>query len=335
MHYPEFKVFVRCFTFNQASYILDTLNGFTIQKTNFPFICCIVDDASIDGEQHIIEKYLKDNFNLQDNTISYNKETDYAQITFAQHNINTNCFFAVLFLKENHYSKKKKKNPYLQTWRNLCSYEAICEGDDYWIDSLKLQKQIDFLEQNPDYGLIYSKSKVYNQLKSEFEKNTIGKEANSFDELIKLNCIPTLTTCYRKELIEKYRKEIKVNSSWKMGDYPLWLYISLHSKIKFLDETTTVYRKQEQTASNFKSMKERLAFLESSSNICSFYLTYANRWDLRNIYKEKYCSIIMSYYITYNLPIKFSSISKYWLWKPSYVLKYLLSQFSVTRRLLR
>ena len=55
---PEFKVFVRCMTYNQSKYIVETMNGFTMQQTDFPFVCCIVDDSSTDGEQKIISKYL-------------------------------------------------------------------------------------------------------------------------------------------------------------------------------------------------------------------------------------------------------------------------------------
>ena len=54
MNYPNFKVCVRCFTFNQANYIEDAMNGFTMQQTDFPFVCCIVDDASTDEEQRVI-----------------------------------------------------------------------------------------------------------------------------------------------------------------------------------------------------------------------------------------------------------------------------------------
>ena len=55
----DFKVCVRCMTYNQASYIEDALNGFCIQQTSFPFVCCILDDASTDGEPEVIKKYLR------------------------------------------------------------------------------------------------------------------------------------------------------------------------------------------------------------------------------------------------------------------------------------
>ena len=65
MKYPKFKVVVRCFTFNQSRYIEETMNGFTMQQTNFPYVCCIVDDASTDGEQQVIIEYIKEYFDIE------------------------------------------------------------------------------------------------------------------------------------------------------------------------------------------------------------------------------------------------------------------------------
>ena len=101
----NFKVCVRCFTFNQSKYIIETMNGFCNQQTNFPFICCIVDDASTDGEQEVITDYLNEYFDMHNSSVAYKKETDYAHIFYSQHKENKNCYFVVLFLKENHYKK--------------------------------------------------------------------------------------------------------------------------------------------------------------------------------------------------------------------------------------
>ena len=125
MEYPKFKVCCRCFTFNQAKYITEAMNGFTMQQTSFPFVCTIVDDASTDGEQEVIRKYVEDNFDLSEGSVAYNKETDYAYVTYAQHKTNKNCYFVVLYLKENHYSQRKPKMGYLSEWRDMCEYEAL------------------------------------------------------------------------------------------------------------------------------------------------------------------------------------------------------------------
>ena len=149
MEYPNFKVLVRCYTFNQIKYISETLDGFCIQQTNFPFICCVVDDASTDGEPELIKQYLDKYFAMTD-AKCYETE-DYC-MTYARHKNNKNCFFAVYYLKYNHY-RKKAKYPYLYDFRNKCKYEALCEGDDYWISDSKLQKQYDALENNPECSL--------------------------------------------------------------------------------------------------------------------------------------------------------------------------------------
>ena len=102
----KWMVFVKCFTFNHAPYIVDAMNGFTMQKTTFPYICCIVDDASTDGEPEVIRKYLKENFDLANKSVARNEETDDYVLCYAQHKTNKNCYFAVLWLKYNHYRKK-------------------------------------------------------------------------------------------------------------------------------------------------------------------------------------------------------------------------------------
>ena len=153
MNYPNFLVDVRCMTFNQSMYITDTMNGFCMQETSFPFVCIIVDDASTDGAQDVIKQYVSEHFDLSDGSEAYEKETDYAYITYARHKENKNCYFAVLYLKENHFTIKKSKFPYFAEWRDVCKYEALCEGDDYWVDSLKLQKQVDVMDAHPEYTM--------------------------------------------------------------------------------------------------------------------------------------------------------------------------------------
>ncbi len=62
---PGFMVNVSCMTYNQAPYITETMNGFCIQQTSFPFVCTIMDDCSTDEEQEVIKLYLKENFDLE------------------------------------------------------------------------------------------------------------------------------------------------------------------------------------------------------------------------------------------------------------------------------
>lgn len=176
---PKFYVSVHCATFNQSKYIEDALNGFCMQKTNIPYVCTIKDDASTDGEQEIIRQYLEDHFELDDQEMSYKKETDYAHIIFARHKENKNCYFAVVFLKENHYSQKKDTSLYFKEWRDNVPYMALCEGDDYWTDPLKLQKQVDFLDNHSEYSFCAHDTQVLIQKTGELKYEKF-EELNNF-----------------------------------------------------------------------------------------------------------------------------------------------------------
>lgn len=283
MEYPKFKVFVRCFTFNQSRYIEETMNGFTIQQTNFPFVCCIVDDASTDGEPQVIINYIKENFDVTDTAVAYQRETDYANVVYAQHKVNKNCFFVVLLLKENHYSKNLSKMDYLKEWNDGVPYEALCEGDDYWIAPEKLQMQVDFLDENPDYGLTYSQAFVCNQ-NSEIDKSIIigSSGCHSFSEMIEQNPVPTLSTMFRRSLYEKFRLCIIPNPLWKMGDYPMWLFFSLNSKVHFFEKPLVVYRVLSESASHSRNTKKKLQFIKGQYLLRKDLIRYAKRTDLLN-----------------------------------------------------
>ena len=149
----KYKVAVKCCTYNQAQYITDALNGFVMQETDFPFVCCIIDDASTDGEQEVIRKYVAENFDLSEPDVAYEKETDDAYIMYARHKSNKNCFFAVLYLKKNLFHENEKKIGLISEWMDNTDYIALCEGDDYWTDPSKLQKQVDYLEHNKNISI--------------------------------------------------------------------------------------------------------------------------------------------------------------------------------------
>lgn len=172
MYEQQFKymVHVRCATFNHAAYIVNAMDGFTMQDTTFPYVCTILDDNSTDGEQDVISNYLQEHFDLNNSSITRQEETDDYRLTFARHKTNLNCFFAVFYLKYNHWVAKKKKDPYFSEWHNDSKYTALCEGDDYWTDSHKLQIQYGFMEKNPQYLFCSHRYKIFEQKKQRFLK---------------------------------------------------------------------------------------------------------------------------------------------------------------------
>lgn len=245
----NYKVLVSCMTFNQSRYIVDAMNGFCMQKTDFPFICVIMDDASTDGEQEVIDAYLKENFDLLGTD-----ETAYALIASGQHKTNRNCYFIVYYLKENHYSQKKDKKAYLKDIQSKIEYIALCEGDDYWTDSSKLQKQVDFLDKNIDCSCCVHDYDEYIQNEHQFRPHTIKCLLNFSADYKKINILEyidsltdysnnsyvtkTLTSMYRRSAIDKsfYR-----NYAAKF-DMVLFYALATQGLIGILNQHMGVYR---------------------------------------------------------------------------------------------
>ena len=281
MNIPNFLVDVRCFTFNQSKFIIETMDGFCMQKTDFPFVCLIVDDASTDGEQEVISNYVKNKFECSDSSEAYQIETDYASITYARHRNNSNCYFVVLFLKENLYTRVSLKLKYLAKWRNNCKYEALCEGDDYWIDPYKLQKQVDFLESHPDFDMIRTDCNVYYQdtnitINSAFGKKIFPNCEDTFvDYVVRPAWLATCSWLIRSPLGDY---DNLPNDCFK-GDLALMIYIAKRSKVKYLPEVTSVYRVLKNSASHFSDSADNIRFWKSQVNTRCYYSCYLSLFD--------------------------------------------------------
>ena len=237
---PTYKVCVYCSTFNQASYIKDTMDGFCMQQTNFPFVCLIMDDASTDGEPEVIKQYLNDHFDTE-----WTKETDDYHLTVARHQENKNCYFAVYLLKYNHYSIKKRKLKYYKELPNEIDYVALCEGDDYWTDAHKLQKQADALDANPLATLVYTNYQTIdakgNPIIRPYYKDYPGR-SHSGDNLPTLlrhgNYIMVLTSMYRYKVFES---EYRTNCPVRM-DFDTTMCAALMGDFIWMPEQTGCYR---------------------------------------------------------------------------------------------
>lgn len=246
----SFLVCIRCSTYNHAPYIEDALNGFVMQQTTFPYIAMVVDDASTDGEQEVVASYVGKYFDINDQNLAYNEETDYAHITFAQHKTNKNCFIVVLYLKENHYQtgRNSKRIEYLAEWRDAAKYEALCEGDDYWIDPLKLQKQVDFLENNREYSLCFHAAAVWNgnNVNNHSVFSMIQDREYAGVEIFKKWQIPTASVVYNLDIYKSQVYE-KVSHSTKFiyGDTPLFCAASCIGKLRGMSNIMSVYRRHD------------------------------------------------------------------------------------------
>lgn len=175
-------VSISCITYNHENYIRDAIEGFLIQKTTFPVEILIHDDASTDKTAQIVKEYAENHSDL----------------------------IITIFQTENQYSQGIKPWPNFVFPRARGKYIALCEGDDYWTDPFKLQKQVDFLEENPEYSLCVGGFVQYDT-KTALSKNIIIEKNNndfeygytfSIEESLKQWITKTLTLCFRKCNIE-------------------------------------------------------------------------------------------------------------------------------------
>lgn len=276
----DWMVSVQCMTFNHASFIVETFNGFTMQETTFPYVCVVVDDASTDGEQEIIKNYLDEHFDLDEkDTVRYEETDDYC-MTFARHRTNKNCFFAVCFLKYNHHSLKKSKVSYLLRWHNLAKYVALCEGDDYWIHPDKLQLQVDYLEENPECNMVYT------HYKEQHGDIIIDGTWNLLDGdclkpyLLRKGFVPTASVMYRTSFKFDYEY---LKMKFPMGDVPIWIQLMHASPIKLLPEVTTVYRILTESASHSANYGRQMSFIVGAMK-CRLY--FAEKYGYDDVCKE-------------------------------------------------
>lgn len=242
MENSKYKCCIQCFTYNQADYIEDTLNGFCIQETPFPFVCIVVDDASTDGEQGVITNYLQNHFKMSDADVVRREETDDYRLVFAQHSENKNCFFVSLFLKYNHYQIKKAKMPYVKEWIDAAEYRASCEGDDYWICPTKLQKQVDFLDTHPNYSAVFANMVFRNEKVLPIQESIIryDKDTYTLKDVYKGQLFPINSVCIRNEV---YKRLSEIRMVEANGDFKLSYTAAKYGLVQRIDETLTVYRK--------------------------------------------------------------------------------------------
>ncbi len=290
----QIKVSIITLAYNHENYIRECLEGIVNQKTNFTFELLIHDDASTDKTAKIIKEY----------------EVKYPNI------------IKPIYQKVNQYSKGIPVFYKFNSSRAKGKYVAICEGDDYWTDPLKLQKQVDFLEANEDYGLVYTDKIFYYQKENRFVKSKTS-QIIEVDELLASNKIPTLTTCFRANLLFDYlEKFYPLLPSFPFGDYSLWLYIISKTKLYHLPEYTSVYRVLSESASHSKNIKKKVFFQEKVYECREFFIKklFPNKLYLIKPLKHRQASAILNTCIAMNEKESFlnnlnliQDVDKFWL----------------------
>lgn len=211
----EIMTSICCITYNHENYIADAIESFLMQKTDFPYEILIHDDASTDRTPEIIKQY----------------ESKYPDL------------IKPIYQTENQYSKGVKIG-HLNMERAKGKYMAICEGDDYWTDPYKLQKQVDYMEKHPECSMcvhaVYKVSPEKTKMKSHVRPNR-GNKVFTVEEVIEgggglfaTNSIlcPTVFGENRPDFYENA----------PVSDYPLAIYLALKGTVYYIDEFMSAYR---------------------------------------------------------------------------------------------
>ena len=225
------KVSIICLVYNHELYLRKCLDGFVNQKCNFEYEVLIHDDASTDNSASIIREY----------------EEKYPNI------------IKPIYQTENQMSKGVKISPAYLYPKAKGEYLAWCEGDDYWTDENKLQRQVDFLDANPEYSACVHRFDIVDKLDNKIDIKSFGCYENegdyTLDDFQKYDLPSQLATLVSRNVItndiEKCSRLFAVSLQ---GDIKLFLFLLLNGKLWRMGEKSSVYRLvREETGTSWTS----------------------------------------------------------------------------------
>jgi len=266
MRFDENDVLVSVWmtTYNHESYISEAIEGVLNQKTNFIYELIIGEDNSTDNTRQICLDYE----NKYPGTIN-------------------------LILNDQNIGLIRNYNMTLQECKG--KYVAYCDGDDYWSDPLKLQKQVDFLERNELLDLVYTDKNVQSGMQIYKNEGKSWVPDISFETIVLSNMICPSTVLIKTEIAKKYSSsvtEVAIVRNWLTFDYPFWLEISMNHKIGFIPDATCVYRFVPNSGSHpydtMKAYKWDKCLLDIQLYYYKKYITYYKDRNIRfrNKFKE-------------------------------------------------
>jgi len=203
-------VSVTCWTYQHAPYIRQCLDGILMQETSFPYEVIVGEDGSTDGTREICIEYAE---RYPERIRLFLRDRNTSHLIYKGRDIMLNPVFCMM-------SARGK-------------YIAICEGDDYWTDPFKLQKQVDFLEANPGYVLTFTDAVLVDengrwQPRTRLEPDL--QRDRTEDELIECGAIPPLSVCYRNVIDPVIPEMLLVLNA----DSFLWSALGVHGAGKYL-----------------------------------------------------------------------------------------------------
>jgi len=249
----ELKVSVEMITFRQELYIRQAIEGVLMQETNFDFELVIADDCSPDSTPEIVESIIKNH-----------PKGD--KIKYFRHKENIGMQPNAMFAYNQCHGK----------------YIALCEGDDYWTDPFKLQKQVDFLENNLQYVLCFHEVNILKP-NGEIVDDFLTKVPENYETIETLarlgNYIHTPSVVFRN-IIKEFPFEFAFTP---IGDYFLYLMLAEHGRLKLIEEKMAIYR----FGVGVFSGSSDLQFVKSNHTLFVCLLSYLKDEGIKRIIFER------------------------------------------------
>jgi glycosyltransferase involved in cell wall biosynthesis len=261
-------VSIICNTYNHENYIVDAIEGFLMQETDFKYEILIHDDASTDSTPELIRSYAE-------------KYPD---------------LIKPIYQKVNQYSKNVKIGPAFHYPRAKGKYIALCEGDDYWTDPKKLQIQFDCLEKNPDVVCCYHSDYILDHKGLRMESRLSPQKQRSFtsyEMMAGQSLILPLTVLFRNlDILRNYPPEGKYV---KNGDTFLFSILGQYGSGMYLPAIKpAVYRVHEGGVWSMKSEREQNAMHMNTWYWLAEYYSREGNSKLEEIFKRRCLSVIIS-----------------------------------------
>lgn len=232
-----------CMTaYNHAPYIARAIEGVLRQRTSFGVELILGEDCSTDNTLSICREYAA-------------KYPDRIRLVTSDGNVG---------MRENY-----RRTALAARGR----YVAYCDGDDFWIDEEKLQRQIEVLEADPAVGLCYTRSErrvEHSDKRWEYPK---GEMLTDFEGLLFCNTVENCTAVARRDLIERYYNEVQPEKhpEWLTDDAPMWIWFAAQSKVVALERVTAVHSLLQESVSQSADYRKRIAFCDSLVDISLYF----------------------------------------------------------------
>ncbi|MCQ4872556.1 glycosyltransferase [Butyricimonas paravirosa] len=237
-------------TYNHEAFIAQAINSFLEQQVCFDIELLIGDDCSSDNTPLIARTYAQ---NHPD------------KIHFFQYTENKGLMANYKYLLEQARGK----------------YIAVLESDDVWIDPFKLQKQVERIEHADNCGLVFSNWTIIDYDSNEIARSKTPTDVVNYTNLLKENRAAAVTALFSKAMFDMYCNiDDYILLGFRTFDYPVWLSISAHSDVIYLEDYTAGYRHLATSISNTNNYQRALTFNHSIDIIVQYIVEKYGRGGL-------------------------------------------------------